>query len=66
MIDSEEHNLNAGNSADFPNITISNDAEDKLIATTINAGDLTDFSEDAASRLIAVINDGNFTDCADI
>ena len=37
-----------------------------MIATAINADNWTGFAEDAAGGLIATINAGNSTDCADL
>ena len=65
-IDGEEHNFNAGNSTDCYDKLISDNATDELIVTAINAGDSTDFAEDAAGGSIVAINAGNSTDCADI
>ena len=66
VIDGKEHNLNAGNLTYSADKFISENAADKLIATAINAGDLTDFAEDAIGGLNDAINAGNLTDCADI
>ena len=65
-IDHEKHNLNSENLTDCADILISYNADDEFIATAINAGDSTDFTDDAAVILIADINAGNLTDCADI
>ena len=66
VIAGQKHNLNAGNSTDCAEINISDNAADELIATAINAGDSTDFSDDAAGGLIAATNAGNLADCSDI
>ena len=46
--------------------SISDDAADELIATDINAGDLTKCSKDAAGGSIATVNAGNTKNCAGI
>ena len=66
VIDDEEQNLNADKSTDCADKSISDDAADELITTAINAGNSTYFAEDAAGGLIAAIDAGNSTDCADI
>ena len=66
MIFGDEQNLNAVNSTDCADKNISDHLSDELIATAINAGDPTYFSDDAANGLIYDINAGNSTDCADI
>ena len=66
VIDDGKHNLNAVNLTGFADKSISDNAADEVIATSINAGYSTDFSEDAAGGLIAATNAGNSTSCADI
>ena len=66
FIDGEEHNLNAGNSTDFSDKSISDNVADELIATAINAGSSEDFADYAAGGLIAAINAGNSTDCTNL
>ena len=51
--------INAGNSTDCADISISNDSADGLIDTAIDASNLTDCAEDAAVGLIDAINSGN-------
>ena len=58
--------INAGDSTDCANITISDDAAYVLIATAIDTGGSTDCSDNAAGGFIADIDVGNSTDCADI
>ena len=43
VIYGEEHNLNDGHSTYCANISILDNAADEIIATAINAGNLTDF-----------------------
>ena len=65
--DAEKHNSNAVNSTYCAYITISDHYEYGLIATDVNAGDLTDCSGDAADGLIyTATKSGDSTDCADI
>ena len=66
VIDGEEDNLNAGNSMDCADKSVSDDAADELIVTDINAGDLIFFSEDASGGSVATINARNSKNCADI
>ena len=66
VVDVDKHNINAGNSTDCVDITISDDAADGLIATSIDAGDSTDCADDHAGGLIAGINAVNLTDCASL
>ena len=56
VIYGEEQNLNAGNSTDCADKSISDNVADELIDTDINGGDSRDLSEDAAYGLIVAIN----------
>ena len=59
MIDEAKHSLNAKNSTDCADVTISNDTADELFATAINDGDSTNFSDNSAGGLITAINSTN-------
>ena len=58
--------INAGNSKFFADIMIKKDAEDGLIATTIDAENSKDCVDDAAGGLIDATNDVNSMDFDDI
>ena len=66
MINVEKHNKNSINLTDCADINISNYMADGLIATAIDAGYSTYFSDNAAGVFIAATNAGYLTDCADI
>ena len=58
MIGVKKHNINAGNSTDYADITVLDNVADRLIATDFNAGDLKDCADDTASGLIAATDAG--------
>ena len=66
MIDGKEQHLNAVNLTDCAEKLIPDDAVYGLITNACNNIDSTDFFDDNAGGLIAAINSGNSTDCADI
>ena len=58
MIGVEKHNINAGNSTDYADITVLDNVANILIATDINAGYLKDCDDDVAGELINYIDAG--------
>ena len=59
VIDGDKHNINAGNSTDCADITISDDVADGLIATGIDIINYAGCTDNAAGGLIAAIDDGD-------
>ena len=59
VIGGEEQDLNAGNSTNRADKSISDYAANELITTAINDGDSTDFTDDAAGEVIMDINADN-------
>ena len=64
--DSEIDAINAGNSMDCDDITVSDDAAYTLIATAIDSGNFTDCAEDAAGGLNVDIDSGISINCDDL